>query len=123
MFTIPGTGDYDIVIGAPVEAPARASGAVPQVNLATDTEIAPGVFARQEPDGYHCLLGSPLRHVPKLLCRIFQMQQQRGQLLWKSSIVLTDEEWRYIKDALGHERIQPLLQRGQRVLKPLPGGS
>eukprot|EP00878_Enallax_costatus_P027241 GHUV01029304.1.p1 GENE.GHUV01029304.1~~GHUV01029304.1.p1 ORF type:complete len:204 (+),score=42.41 GHUV01029304.1:455-1066(+) len=120
IIRIPGPGDYDTVIGAPVGAPARAAGTSPQVNPATDTEIAPGVYARQEPDGYHCLFGSPLRNIPKMLSKVFQMRQQQGQLLWKSSIALSDWEWRYIKDALGHERIRPLLQTGQRVLKPLP---
>jgi hypothetical protein len=35
-------------------------------------QIAPGVWAQREPDCRHCLLGMPLRHIPKLLKRIFK---------------------------------------------------
>lgn len=59
--------------------------------------------------------------MPKLLERMFGMRQQAGHLLWRSTLALSDAEWRYITGALGHERIRPLLERGQRVLTPLPG--
>lgn len=109
------------MVGMPHEHAARAAGSVPQVNPATDTQISPGVYARQETDSRHCLFGTPLRFVPKLLDRVFHMKQQSRQLLWKSSLELSDHEWSYIKEVLSHERVRPLLQRGERVLKPLPG--
>lgn len=50
------------------------------------------------------------------------MHQQPGQLAWRSDLELRAFEWSYLKGVFAHERLQPLLQRGQRVLTPLPGG-
>lgn len=50
------------------------------------------------------------------------MRRIGGQLAWKCDLALVPYEWNYMKDAFAHQRIQPLLQHGQRVLTPLPGG-
>eukprot|EP00775_Hariotina_reticulata_P007082 gene7082-7295_t len=115
-----GGRSYDIVVGFPRGTPTRATGSVPKA-LPSDTVVANGVFGRQEKDGRHCLFGAPLGNAPKLLERIFNFRRpRRDVLLWKSELPLTSFEWRYVTDALGAPRLQPLLQHGQRVKDPLP---
>lgn len=102
------------------QGPEVARGTTPQPQP-SDCALPNGVFAREQPDGRHCLFGEPLRHAPKLLRRIFRMRQQPGQLLWASEQPLEAEAWQYLQDVFAAPRIRPLLMRGQRVLKPLPG--
>lgn len=111
--------DYDVFLDFAPQGPEVARGTAPQPQP-SDRALPNGVFAREQPDGRHCLFGEPLRHAPKLLRRIFRMRQQPGQLLWASEQPLEAEAWQYLQDVFAAPRIRPLLTRGQRVLKPLP---
>lgn len=41
--------------------------------------------------------------------------------MWRATWKLTDEEWDYIKEVIKSDDLRPALERGIRVLKPLPG--
>jgi hypothetical protein len=58
--------------------------------------LSQGVFAREQADGHHCLFGALLANCLNLLHRIFGMQQERDQLLGRSRLALTADEWRYV---------------------------
>lgn len=100
--------------------PTQPHGTEPP-QLPSDTPLTQGVYARESADGKHSLIGAPLRHVYKLLERILHMQQLPGLYQWQSREALQREEWDYIKAVVGHQRLQPALQRNQRVLALLPG--
>jgi hypothetical protein len=115
-----GGDDYDVYLADDPHQPEVAQGAAPQPQP-DDRDLGNGIYAREHPDGKHCLFGAPLRFAPKLLRRIFRMRQLPGHLAWVSDTPLDAAGWQYMQDAFAAERIQPLLRHGRRVLRPLPG--
>ena len=103
--------------------PAAASAAAAAATQCMPCPIAPGVWALADPiGGRHYLLGAPLANVDRLLERILRFKRAGSEFFWQWERPLGPEAWAYVWEALAGGRVQPLLQqRGERVLKPLPG--
>jgi hypothetical protein len=83
--------------------------------------LVPGIWALSVPAGGQLLYGAALANADKLLQRVLGFARRGRAPLWYRAAALDAEAWTYVCAALRASRIQPLLQRGERVLKPLPG--